>query len=109
MLSCRGVFSARLNRPLKDRSSSGLSFGHRLLNRWPNRSVFSTGHRFSDLARDDLGLRSDYHLQSIVTGPNYAARAEGPERGLIDQGIVHYFKAQTRRAGVHQRKILVTT
>src|ERR1700751_5302024 len=83
-LSDHGVFSARLNRLLRDRFRRVLSADCRLLNRWPSGSVFSTGHRFPDLAGDDLGLRADYHLQNIATGTNNTTRAQGPESPLVE-------------------------
>jgi hypothetical protein len=56
-LSDQRDFRARLTRPLRDRSRSVLSADRRFLKRWPS-SIFSTGHRFPDLASDDLGLRN---------------------------------------------------
>jgi hypothetical protein len=106
-LSDCGIFGARLIRPRRDRSI--LSTDCHRLNRRPKGSVFSTGHRFPDLARDDLGLSADYYLQDIATWTNNASRAQCPGRWLVDQGIVHHFEAQARRAGVYEVKIPVTT
>src|SRR4029077_14191750 len=102
-LSDRGILSARLIRPRRDRSL--LYADRRRLNRRPKSSVFSASHRFANLAGDDLGLRANYYLQVITTWTNQAFRAQSPERWLVDQGIVHHFEAQARRAGVYELKI----
>ena len=104
-LSDRGVLSARLIR----RDRSVLYADRRRLNRWPKSSVFSASHRIANLASDDLSLRANYYLQGIATWTNNASRAQSPERWLVDQGIVHHFEAQARRAGVYELKIPVTT
>ena len=54
-------------------------------------------------------MRADHYLQGIGTWPNNASRAQGPERWLVDQGIIHHLEAQARRAGVYELKIAVTT
>ncbi|MGB7794592.1 MAG: hypothetical protein WBL39_25625, partial [Terrimicrobiaceae bacterium] len=72
-LSDRRVLGARLIRPLR-------SADCRRLNGGPKSSVFSTRHRFPDLAGEDLGLRANYYLQRIATWTNDASRAQGPER-----------------------------
>jgi hypothetical protein len=109
VLRDRCIFSTRVKRHLRDRFLSLLFAEDRFLNRRPNSSVFSAGHRFPDLAGDDLGLRADYHLQNIATGTDNAARAQGPERGLVDQGVIRHLEPQPRRAGVYEFKIPVTT
>ena len=54
-------------------------------------------------------MRADHYLQGIATWANNAPRAQRPQRWLVDQGIIHHFEAQARRAGVYELKISVTT
>ena len=108
-LSNFGVLSARLRRPI-GRRSWGFLFtrGWRRGGR-PKRVVLPSGHCFPNLAGEDFRLRADDHLQDIASWTNHPPRSQASERRLVNQSIVHQFKTQARRAGVHEFKILITT
>jgi hypothetical protein len=80
-LSDQRDFRARLTRPLRDRSRSVLSADRRFLKRWPS-SIFSTGHRFPDLASDDLGLRNRTVWEAHKVSPR--ARKDAKRHEIVE-------------------------